>query len=106
MKPLSGYGPRGYVLCNVCHEEVPDISKETEPAYRLHRNCSPEKIAEKKRQVEQKVEQKAAQNVDQPKRKRGRPRIHSLPDPNAPAQPKRKRGRPRKHPIVEGATSV
>lgn len=32
-----------------------------------------------------------------PKRGRGRPRKHPLPDPN---QPKRKRGRPRVHPII------
>ncbi len=118
MKSLSGYGPRGYVQCNACHEEVPEISKQTEPAYRLCVGCRPEKIAKRLEQAEQ----KAAQNVDrpkrgpgrprkspvpvpqatdQPKRKRGRPRIHPLPDPQVPAQPKRKRGRPRKNPVKE-----
>lgn len=39
-----------------------------------------------------------------PKRKPGRPRIHPLPDPNAP---KRKPGRPRKHPLpVHAATTA
>lgn len=101
MKPQPGYGPLGYVLCNACGLEVPEISMQTEPKYRLHPNCRPEKISERKKQVEQKADEKAMQQGDQPKRKRGRPRIHPLPDPQAPVQPKRKRGRPRKHPIEE-----
>ena len=96
MKPQAGFGPHGYVLCNVCGFEVPEISSATELPYRLHPSCRPEKIAEKKKQVERKADEKVMRQGDQPKRKRGRPRIHPLPDPNAPVQPKRKRGRPRK----------
>ena len=40
----------------------------------------------------------ATEPVEPPKRKRGRPRKHPLPDPNAPPK---KRGRPRKNPLPE-----
>ena len=31
----------GYVICTVCGKENQDISKETEPAYAMHRSCTP-----------------------------------------------------------------
>ena len=42
----------------------------------------------------------AQNSPDPPRRKRGRPRKHPLPDPGSP-QVKRGRGRPRKHPLPD-----
>ena len=36
-----------YVDCNLCHQPVPEISKQTEPAYRFHPDCRPEVIAKR-----------------------------------------------------------
>lgn len=36
-----------YVSCNLCHELVPEISKETEEAYRFHPACRPEAVAKR-----------------------------------------------------------
>ena len=38
---------QNYVTCNLCHKQVPEISKMTEPPYRYHPACRPEVIAKR-----------------------------------------------------------
>ena len=49
MISVDEYYPMGepYATCNLCHQPVPEISKETEPPYRFHPACRPEVVAKR-----------------------------------------------------------
>lgn len=73
------------------HEKNIQMQKEIEQA----------KETEKLNEIESLKEQENTTVVEEPKKRRGRPRKNPLPDENAAEKPKRGRGRPRKNPLPD-----